>query len=585
MVTRQEMIIRWLVWASLILSATFEIFTSARQTKEANEKPEVVGARAEQERSMRLSGVEPPPLPVGQVDFGIKSKISRIVYSIIAALCILSIAKNLCLCLLQLKRFEHFRWLDCFLLGRVSLDAHFAAAGKYFGIMFSFFLLGWLIMNMLIRPRFSFKALEFLLTPYDEVLAEEAASGPEEAGRRGRWSINKRHPFGTQLGNVHFPSPDRFWTYVQADEQVTLIEQRSLRPETHPSLQILLSSDSDKLRPNRTAQSWSQLASFTLTYFLSALLLILVLGPASFYVFTTNIITQRGFELYYSQCVDYIAGLRSNSTDLPAPSQQLYEQIYPANKSLRQLAFERQRPPLVLPMEDPIELAGWYHWLRVFADSLDNFLLWSYSASSFIIDTWIALIVIYDLRIYLDAVEQSLSSNLSGLGRLKWALAHDGDNSFPVLDSEHRKSQQRARVEDVQRLLMDFFKYLSSNNTFISTYTLYCIIVWLIFTATACICILNPKGSAVLAREEIFAIELFASFYFLVIVGFFAHFRSRMRRVYSMIASSMALDGNSRTTKPCWIVLLKHFHPAPLYCFSLFGSAEISWLFCLKVSL
>lgn len=102
-------------------------------------------------------------------------------------------------------------------------------------------------------------------------------------------------------------------------------------------------------------------------------------------------------------------------------------------------------------------------------------------------------------------------------------------------------------------------------------------------TALASICLLDPESPVYTARFELYYFETITIVYVAIILTSFAAMRTKSRRIYSLIASNMALDNNIRTSKIHWRSLLKFFHPKPLHCFSILGS-EISWFFCLKVS-
>lgn len=60
--------------------------------------------------------------------------------------------------------------------------------------------------------------------------------------------------------------------------------------------------------------------------------------------------------------------------------------------------------------------------------------------------------------------------------------------------------------------------------------------------------------------------------------------RTLNHRLYEPITRAMALDDDRSVTKLRWATLMRYYTPKAMYCFNLFGSIEISWMFCIQVS-
>ena len=590
----KQRLVSGLVWLTMIITSMYYVFLATRSASKCQGE-----ARRSEKRSKA---------PLGRGSRGHEFNGRRrnkwwarsvrpvqIYYLLICIWFLATLIKNVTLYALNLSLFEPYRWLDCFLLGRVHLNGHFAAASSFIGIMFASFVIIRLSIMFLLRPQFDLQTFEFLLTTYDQVLAAETRLEADQ-------SVADQLPSCCRASGFSSTLQDPDWIYQPGRCSVP----PTGAPDGSCNKFAFTSPFTSRpvIRPNRTVKSWAKLMRFTLIYLALGAIFISLWTPTLVYMIATNLLTQRGFELYYANCVDYIVENyyhRNHSAGNGHPPV-LYEdlftsQIYWPTKSPGQLAIERKSSPLLLPMVNLISLDGWYHCARSLADILDDLMLWIPVSCGFIIEFWVAHVQIYDLQLYLDRVERMLRQNLHRLRlfdsinrrRLRPQLDRNLNRKRPHLllaSDDHDEDSLRPGNLEVQALLEDLFRVLGRRNRYVSYYTLFCTALWLLFTTIVYVCLFNPRLIPnMMARSEIYSLELFSICFFLSVVGTFAAVRTKMCRIYSLVASNMALDQDIRISKVHWMILLKYFHPAPLYCFSLFGSAEISWLFCFKVSI
>ena len=562
MAGNREGVVRILVRLALLVSSTFYVLEPVWPPDERPRAPR--GRRRFRRPVASASPAAPQPPVVGEDKIGGWPSIYRYYLPLVTFWSLYNALKNLAVSLLHLNCLKSYRWLDCFILGRTYIDGRLATAGRYYSIGIDTFALVWSLTIYFLRPKFSLEPLEFISRPYRQVLGKEMA---EVGAASGKW--NREGPTK--------------WT----SEQVTVVHLREYKNNlsqsvrARPDCSSLGGEFSTATRPNRTAAAWKKTSHLTLRYFSLILIYIVLVAPVFYYTLFTSILSPRGFELYYSNCVDYITSkykdVPGNGTNLP----EIYEQIYSAGKPVEQLLAERRAPPFFLPVEPwpKAQSGGWYHKLRLIFDVLDSGLIWLFAGIFIIFYAWIALLLVHDLNVYMESLEHCLRSNLLHLRAIRCQpaamLGPQEMGSWPT------RPPDTAQVQD---LLMDFIRLLNDYNKYVSFFTTFWVSIWLFFTALACVCALDPRGSTIVARYEIFYGELLFSIYSVTVVGSFAAIRSRTRRLYSMMATTMALDMDVLGTKIRWISLFKFFQPVPLCSFSIFGTVELSWLFIFKVS-
>lgn len=519
-------VIKWLAQTSLVVTMTCYTFATNRcRTKEEMR-------RESSEMKLRRDGTEPGSEAKSHGLFG-STEFPKSLHLAILTWFSLNFLKNTLLVLLNLDFFRPLRWLDCFLLGRLYVDGPSALVAKYFSMTSDAFVILRVVLALCARVRFVMRPIEFVLADYNQVLLREAIG-------------DRKSQAGLVQDDDDEPPP------CASEDDLFLFENPSDR-------------STRALRPNRTARCWLELHRFCRIYFCSISLLLILAAPTGLIIYG-SLLSQRGFELSYGNCIDYItrSRLAANGSHL-LPS--LYERIYVPSKSLEQLALERRQVPVVLLADwaDRADFTSGYHLLRLLFDLIETSLTIVVASLSLVFDTWMALVHVVDLRRYLAEIEKELQSCLLWQRRCNHLTPR--------------------KISNLQALLMDYFRTLGLYNLYVSFFTLFILSIWIALTIVSCLLMLNPRGTTADVKYEVSIVALILSLYFVTVVGSFAATRNRMRRIYSLLASNMALDRNTRVTKDGWIMFLKYFYPVPLHCFSILGSIEISWLLCLKVSL
>jgi hypothetical protein len=85
-------------------------------------------------------------------------------------------------------------------------------------------------------------------------------------------------------------------------------------------------------------------------------------------------------------------------------------------------------------------------------------------------------------------------------------------------------------------------------------------------------------------ETEFVIAEISVTLLSLVLLSMAALVRSQNVQMYPIITQIMAKDSIDSLTKTRWLTIVQHYYPRSLYCFTLFDISEISWLYCLKVS-
>jgi hypothetical protein len=142
--------------------------------------------------------------------------------------------------------------------------------------------------------------------------------------------------------------------------------------------------------------------------------------------------------------------------------------------------------------------------------------------------------------------------------------------------------QLAERVARLQATLVDHFELIKSYNPFISYVLAIVIFIWMTYTIMLCIWMGSTSSRSIML--EFVAFELYAAAYLMPLLGVTSLTTSQNRRLYPLIASVMALDDTNPDEKARWWTIISYYYPKPMFCFTLFNSIQISWLFSLKVS-
>lgn len=529
---------------------------------------------------------------------------------------------------LNMNSMKELRYLDCYLVGRVSLDARHASVSKYVAILFSTFQFSWMLIMTCGRPKFDLYCLEFLLrNHFDEDGSESAASKKDD-------DYNSTNYFNS-----------------------ILFIKTSLNHLRRDNLDHL-PDDIALIKPNRTHVAWKWLVDFTLYYLLLLSLACIVVVPTLFILLVPMLFTKRGFELNYAVCINYILSL---------PSSERAELSYISNVSSEEwVRADANKLSSFLPFEEFREVNSWYELTRWTADFAMNSLFWVIACFAFVFDYYLVLMILIDMLPYAQIVRQRLDKLLA---RMRFICEYDltqertsepgtlGPAVKPTstgprmslsycsnlqleprcLDCDRTAAEETRSIVNLTRaidvrtyraptleqdiqltllLMIDFFTTIGDYNAYISCYTLYGISFWMVFSLTSISYLYGLSQSGLVAPIEIVIIQSFATTYYLIFTGLASQTHKLAFKFYPIITSIIAMDqmreklhdsdsnrpitlgwkhqrssrsasvegSNRATSKLVWTLIMGYFQPVPMYCFSLFKRNEMSWFFTFKVS-
>lgn len=448
------------------------------------------------------------------------SEFSIIVYSFLILKYVIFIA-------LESKILEHYRYLSCYMIGRIMLNGRVTKLANYVSLMALLFLVSWRTVMLKIKPKFRFDCLEFLLHDHDELLVLEAKHQPSERCARSKSSAD-----------------------LDSDSILRFKNQFA-----HRSTRVLF-------RPNRTCKTWLALArQLMVSVFTSTVCLLLTTVVAAIMLLPMSL-TRRGFELSYQQCVEWIAS---------QPDESAYSHIYvPSTNSTAILLPE---PVVFLPLEDFCQF-NFYHLLRVSLDLIENLVIYLDVVAAFSANTTLAVMISADVRHY--SYQISI--------RLKQAIAQNKSHTlYELSKSNSRIWVDDSKLTDLQATIIDNFHSVQFYDRFVSFYVTFCVSVWIVYSVLVSSWMLAPVRFADTAKFEWYFVHAVSTVYVLVIIGSFAQVRIACKNLYPLISTVAALDGDHFDRKNRWLTIMKHYNPKPLYCFTMFKSSEVSWMFLFKL--
>lgn len=443
------------------------------------------------------------------------------------------------ICLLDLEILSEYRYLTCFIIGRVVLNGRVLGLTNYIVLLLAVFHLVWRSMMLIYQPRLKLYCIEFMLYNYQDVLIREVKT------RAKTRTIRLKKYSQDSLADNYIDSG-------QSNIHNFIFEYKNQFSNYYDNNSAFL------LRPNRTTQAWLYLARLTIIYFTTTLIILILAFPYLLMMQIPVLLTKQGFELSYSTCVNWI--LRQQDTSN-------YSYIYvqtPANISTGPIAF--------LPLVNIVD-CNLYHIFRLVWEVIENLICYVDTMNSFVFHTFVSVIIAIDIRYYALAINKEMEILVRRISYESNSISHELQ-TFNSLDSD---------INDLQSMLLDYFSMVNSYNTFASFYILFCSIMWLTYSAVVCSWLFIAGNLTETYRLEWYIIQLIMYIYTVIIWGSYASIKLPCRRTYSLIATLMARDSNCEQRKQRWLLLAKHYYPKSLYCFTLFGATEMSWLSLLKL--
>lgn len=493
-----------------------------------------------------------------------------------------------------------YRLIDCYLVGRLTLTGTFTQVSHRFSIMITGLQFLWIIFILVYSPAIRFCCIDFLLHTCEQVKAIEFKITLDSPKTNLESSLNSDPRPGLVDLLTTQTKPDLTSKYELNDklnlnwaDDINIGRRRSTSLQPEGAIQFELFQYTDQfinaipnvgskttvmVRKNRTIAAWKRLSDYTQNYFITSFIMVVIGSLPVTYLIASVIFTRQGFELNYSVCTNYIKLLDEKE-------QLNYKHIYDLNMQSRQKPLRA-----LLDMVDLISFTS-YDVIRVLADIMQTSMELGLSTMSFTFDTFISILIVRDVIIYIDGLQAELSilvMNLNKCRKLPFKTSQALDPRYQHLESEswalvehgQNKLNLSKQVYCLQAQLVDFFMIIGRYNIYNAVFTSIVLAAWLLYSFLAANYLLAPNG--IVYYEIIFG-QFIATGYFICVIGSFALVTHKVRKLYHLITSAMALDEDFAESKQRWATILTYFHPKPLYCFTLFGFA-ISWQFCLQVS-
>lgn len=597
---------RWLVTIICVFSWTSRLFLKQIQKRESknlfeNQRFEDVKSKETREYdgsilSIKLEDEIKINNQKSKKTWGLSHKVSNLVilyYKYSLALLALEFLKYSIICLLDYDLLHEYRWLDCYLLGRLLIDARIASEIRYLSLFFLTYNLVWKSFVLRYEPVIDFEVIEFLLHEPNELLMHEMDSGRVEQAIKTELTVpstgdeggskDQQHDWRRRRGTSTFelrPSL-KHGKISMSRRRPTFYSSAELEDNPVLFLNYNISRNLNRklLKPNRTFGCWNFLSQSTVIFivcFYGSFTLVLLF--LTYFLTSPVMATKKGFEITYLNCVDWI----SNQTEQVAAE---YSHIYkPCNRNDNTCFRGFRGPtPVRLPWSDLVEMNN-YHRFRLMMELFDNLFIWI-ETCSIVYATCIGILNFLDIHSYSNGIESQLT-------RIKKELTYrsmSGRGDFLMgknITFTHQIRPNRFKLEmlDAQALVIDYMSYVNRINCFASLYIMLNIGSWFIFSTGACNYLFVPdKTSKETNLEWHVAQVLFTTYLYAVMVSY-GMIKVSSERIYKSITSIMALDVSSRSNRSRWAKILRYFRPKPMHCIIVMGNTEISLMLTIKVS-
>lgn len=458
--------------------------------------------------------------------------------------------KQILIIMLQFDVFEDFGLLDCFLFGRYAVVGRTAISSQYIGLILMLFIV--VYRGALTTPenKFRFYREEFLLEGCN-VRGDDDDDGDDTC------------------------KPNREWLSIQMPTSRT---DKHHNPVHYiKTLNSSLCDTNHILRLNRTDQSWllfSRLTVIRVCYYLTCWIITVVYSC----LVIPTLINNQGFEMTHSSCVNYIrrhySGSKRNQYDYIIDGELLHQPRLTWRSS--------QQLPRILPMKNLCKPTA-YHIIRVAFDLLQNLIVNADTTILFAFNIVMLTSIAFDVVLNTKLIHRRLVRLVEALRR-QFDERHEASRSRgPSLLMSRRFNKHQREISRVQELLVDHFRLIARYNPYASFQTM-CMIVG----STSSILLVTIWYSLLgnlSGQVEYIVLSTWVTLLLLHSLGAFAYVRVANYNLYRLIWTATALDTDLIGSKMRWLKLLGYYRPKSMYCFRLFASTEISFLFCLKVSI
>lgn len=506
------------------------------------------------------------------------SKLVNYYYMCSVIVYLLIISKYICLSLLNLEMFEEFKFMHCYLIGRFTYNARTVLSAKYLILAFLMANLFYRLVTYYLRPNYKLHYIDFVVSDFDNVYKLE----------QRRFKITERF---LKYRENFFRVLARFLLYSRYEPFITLHEKKlsdlvmkSSNGNPYPVLTFRhkLKDNFYILRLNRSAGALTLYIFVIVMFVFSGSVIITLLVAVLLYILFPISVTRKGFELNYHYCAQWVSDCLDNNRTSPIYKHKLYgfedlESVYIPDKTtssrLKSVLDDVHGLPVFLPV-DNLQPMSYYNILRSIFDIMEN---------SFI---WLDFFTTFNLLFFnLTMCSCDIIYNCQEINR---RLVVFIENQMPKYDQLHLrklkglKSDYENDVLTMQALLMDHFSILADYNRYAQLGVSLCSSLWLLYTIIVCGWMSIPGSTKV--SVDFYIIEGMITVIVLVSLGGLALARIHNRCLYNTISRVMAHDTSRPGIRARWMTVMGYFFPNPMHCFTLFGTTEISLLFCAKIT-
>lgn len=502
----------------------------------------------------------------------------RRLFKVIVTIHFLLLCKYLMVAILHLERFKDYRYLDCYVMGRMSFSSKTYLASivvMLIAITYSLFYRFYIKNRM--SKHFNYELFSFLLLSPEEVLWNEIYLRKDQSRSHKRRITNTIDNDMKKSQNMYLEKYSMFEDTRSLDSvalttstnQFRFYLENPFRAQSNKSGSILL-------RLNRTSDAWHYLKYAITVYYPIGTLILLMIGFLYVYFFILKTaLTTNGYYVNYSLCVGYIKSL---SPELARNYSYIID------------AFDFIPPSQSIPSSPQW---NYYHILRFSMDIFDNLFIYTDSVMAAAFQTSLMLLQVIDLSVYIDQLGIRLTETLRimryrSMDKVFRSLKFDSVKLRSLIGSQIDDYESTLDDEDdycvttTQAYLLDYMRLVGSYGVYAIFQTSAIAAVWLIITAGTSFWLganrnLDLQGEFRWAQVGLALLAIFC-------MSVSAYLESKTRQLYKLISVAMAIDPDVLVTKERWCDLSRFFYPKPMYCFAFFERSEISWLFCMKVS-
>lgn len=460
-----------------------------------------------------------------------------------------------------------YKFIDCYLVGHLSLDGRFSFASRYLTTTFCFYQLCRMLVHLSSPKLYDLATVDFVLSdPKDIKLWQEIFSQhSSESLQLIENFFNKDYFFkltqnncprslglgGDLLESSQMLDSRRSWSLA------SMISSSSSSAKSSGSI-----SDIIVLRPNRNVKTKKALDGFTMRFYLFYVWVVIAMSPILFIILFPMIYTERGFELNYALCVEYLH--RS------APSEWLkFDHIYSMTpekqwKFQNNITYVRslKTEPVILPLRNFRFYVNLFRFFQTQFDAICNSIYWSVTFHAFTHNLYYSFIITLDAMNYLNftgAYLQDLHNRLVKL-LLTSKVAESAPTTTAQILDKSRTCNRRAtgticcdpnsyqplslelHIRLAQALATDSFSFVRRANKYISFFAIcwlsYCLLIELIAMLIA----MEISHFGIDGGSEVVTIQISVMLYCLLSMSLMAEVHRKGLGIYKVVTSIMALQ-------------------------------------------